>query len=429
MALSSTSQKLRTSEPDIQQPEYSGSAFDTCISEPGPSTGLGNGLDAINTLLSELSDVESLTVLSPRSGSDDLRGGDAHEATRQRVHCKQFSTLSDYSKHLKPIRTTSSQAVGTLSSVSADLHVGSSSAALVRGSKKYRSKRLCSADLYALPKLACAPLLSEMNGSVMLSDDDANEVGSVPVGREPVPSKEPTIHNSDSICGTFRPISSQTAARPASCNLTASAAPAVAPEDSAYSPTDPSQLPSQTAISDRLVDTSSRLKGAGQSTSAVNQPGATDMEAIIMRMGAAVGSMSALARPDSGSSMVSAVPEVKQRQQAMLLHFVEAFESFLQPPAACGPVDSDMASVHPDTSHIPSRHMASSMKGSNFSLGLPPHLRAARPSMHASLHHPIHTTLATPHTSQLRRNCPAYVILHCPACTTAVVHSRRLYHS
>eukprot|EP00892_Ulva_mutabilis_P008219 jgi/Ulvmu1/576/UM001_0584.1 len=378
--LASSTQEKRISAPEPPPPDYSGSAFETCISEPAPATGIGNGLDAINTLVSELSDVESLTVISPRSGSGDVRVTEALIISRssQHVYQRRYTAPSDFSRQIKPMCTVSSQPVSDMSSVSADL--AARSAGITFGSQKYKNKRLCSADQFALPKLACAPLVSEMNGSVMLSDEDDADTASMTGGLEPMPSQAPSISQRDSICGTFRPISPHSAAshRPPSCNFMAPMPPpgSVAAEDSVSSPEEVTQLlpqppsPHGPAPAPKQQPQPDEAPDEAPSTSA--EPAATDdsMEALILRMGAAVGAMSVLARPDSSSSMLSTNPEVKQRQQALLLQCVETMESFL--PVACGPIDSEMGSLQPDTSTMPSRMpsmpLMSSMKGSNFSM-------------------------------------------------------------
>lgn len=338
-----------------QENSQPGSEFDTCFSEPGPSTAPNAGLDAINTLVSELSDVESLTVISPRSESEALPTVDPAGSASQEVYRKRYATLSDYSTYLQPRRASPSRIFASMPPVSAELSTVSCNGRR-RKSRTKASRRPCSADLYALPKLACAPLPSNMYGSVMLSDDEADERDEALYN---IPSVPPTINGEDSIFETFRPVTSNSDAsrHPTSCNFLAPVPPEPAAEDSAYE-SKHSSRPLQRQV---CIEGPQANSGCVEDAHpAVPTPGqqllpSSSMEALILRMGAAVGTMSGLARADSSSSMLSTVPEVQQRQQVLLQQCVEVMESFLQPEAACGPIDSDMASMQQDTSALPSR--------------------------------------------------------------------------
>lgn len=347
-------------EQELHDPAYQGSAFDTCFSEPGPSTGLNSGLDAINTLISELSDVESLTVLSPRSVSEYLRAAEpaVDVDASQDVCRKRYATLSDYSKNLMPVRASSTRVFAGISSASTDLHAVSCVGP--RRSGMNWGRRHCSAELYALPKLACAPLQSEIYSSVLVSDeldkcDDESDIEAL----QAIPSEVPTVSGADSIYGTLVPISptDEVSRRPSSCSFISPMPSPPSPEDTAHGTTLSGRPLQQDVLIEGPAANSGCLLEPSQSIPAP-QPEAvptSSMEALILRMGAAVGSMSALARPDSGSSLFSAAPELQHRQHVLLQQCVNVLESFLQPEAACGPIDSEMASLQQYTSTMASR--------------------------------------------------------------------------
>lgn len=382
-----------TRKPDCslqQESSQPGAEFDTCLSEPGPCTAPNAELDAINTLLSELSDVESLTVISPGSEPEAVPTVHPAGSASREVQRKRYATLSDYSKHLRPQPPSSSRAFVRRPSVAAELSTVSCAGRRPKSATN-TSGRPCSADLYALPKLACAPLPSNMYGSVMLSDDEPDDRDA---GLHKMSSVAPTS-GEDSLFGTFRPVTSNSDVSrcPTSCNFLAPVPPHSAAEDSTYD-NKPASRAHQRQV---CLEGPEANSGCSEDTlPAVPVPvkqvqTESTMEALILRMGAAVGTMSALGRADSSSSMLSTVPEVQQRQQILLQQCVEVMESFLQPEAACGPIDSDMASMQHDPSTLGSkmhsRHIYSLMRDT-VSQGKPC-------SCERTSHHALHPSCCT----------------------------------